>query len=125
MKIEFPEDMKARATTMTKQGLALLEMLGGPPAPRAPLLDFMAAMEKKLRLNDFKGGRAEWKKCDILIMIDRVQEELDEFAKAVLADKPKEEVLAEAADVANMSMMVADIYGCFGDQSAQEEKATT
>lgn len=67
---------------------------------------FARAMEQELKANDHKGG---WHDCDPAWLLGRLREETDELAGAVAAGGP--DVLAEAADVANYAMMIADRMG--------------
>jgi NTP pyrophosphatase (non-canonical NTP hydrolase) len=92
---------------------------------------FAQAMERKLVLNDHKGGRENWRQDGPRALLDRVREEVDEVDQALawlesveralvlapyserdalraMRDSARESVLHEAADVANMAMMVAD-----------------
>lgn len=92
---------------------------------------FAEAMERKLRANDWKGG---WKNDYASSLFIRVIEELIELVPLVIDDDEKavivlleavadrlehtssregspRRVLGEAADVANMIMMVADVRG--------------
>lgn len=74
---------------------------------RAEVHDFAQAMEEQLLLNDHKGG---WREAEIAWLIQRARGELDELLDAVLTGQPVDVVLAEAADVGNFAMMVADVY---------------
>lgn len=78
---------------------------------------FAQAMERKLRDNDHKRGWVDDWPTDLMC---RLQEEVDELQEVVeryendtypASVERKEEVLAEAADVANFAMMVADVCG--------------
>jgi len=66
---------------------------------------FALAMEDELRLNDFKGG---WESCDVGWLLVRAAEELAELQGAVLFGG---DVLSEAADLANIVHMIADVLG--------------
>jgi hypothetical protein len=66
---------------------------------------FARAMERKLRENDHKPG---WRGEDAGALLERVDDEIDELKRAV-GVRPPLVVLDEAADVANMAMMVADV----------------
>jgi NTP pyrophosphatase (non-canonical NTP hydrolase) len=70
---------------------------------------FRKAMNSKLFLNQHKGNRNGWKMDDPYDLLIRVREETEELAKALDSDN-KTEILQEAADIANMAMMVADAY---------------
>lgn len=82
-----------------------------PGRLRVPLDKFVLEMEKKLLENDHKGG---WSFDSIASLTLRVKEEFDELRDAVLAHLASGDeatalnVVEEAADVANMVMMVAD-----------------
>lgn len=87
-------------------------------------------MEAKLQRNDRKGG---WRGCEPGWLLLRLVDEVGELAEAALkvwrqrggppGSGPSEEdiraVLAEAADVANFAMMVADVSGALGAPPAQ------
>ena len=73
---------------------------------------FAALMERELRENDWKGG---WKGCDVSYLRDRLAQE---YAEAILAadyyqsyGTMQERVASEAADVANIAMMLCDVLG--------------
>lgn len=81
---------------------------------RPEVLAFALLMERELRANDHKGG---WKNDNLFNLLERAQEELQELedvlspgTRASLADW-RSQVASEAADVANMVMMVADVSG--------------
>jgi len=76
--------------------------------PRDSVLKFSLAMEKKLRRNDYKGG---WMDCDPWWLLDRVKDEIDEIESAMLKGLKPNRVTSECADVANLAMMVAEVYG--------------
>ncbi len=92
---------------------------------------FAQEMERVLRRNDDKGG---WKECDSFWLLKRLQEELDELKRAVFdmnrrgfelddffhplrdyvddrIEYHRRKVTDEAADVANIAMMIADVCG--------------
>lgn len=72
---------------------------------------FAKQMEQALRKNDHKGG---WDKCDPYDLLERLREESDELHEAIGPSGrmfPGLAVIAEAADVANYAMMIADQYG--------------
>lgn len=68
---------------------------------------FADAMERKLLLNDHKSG---WKHESVMFLLPRLRQELRELTRAV-GEGTEEDVLSEAADVANFAMMVADVCG--------------
>ncbi|MGE7271378.1 hypothetical protein ACQKK5_07950 [Brevibacillus panacihumi] len=68
---------------------------------RSEVTWFAEEMEKKLRENDHKGG---WEDCDILWLYGRLLEEVDELAAA-----EGDDIVREAADVANFAMMIAHL----------------
>jgi hypothetical protein len=71
---------------------------------REEVLKFAAWMELKLRENEHKGG---WKNDYVEDLLDRVDEELEEFRKTFTPDS----AAREGADVANFVMMVVDQMG--------------
>jgi hypothetical protein len=80
---------------------------------RSEVVAFADAMERKLRANDWKGG---WKEDTSGALMVRVREEFREFDAAHLAyprgtEQYRTKLLDEAADVANMAMMVVDVCG--------------
>jgi len=84
----------------------------GPLADWPVVHAFALAMVAKLEQHKpKKGGREGWEEDDPLDLMRRVQQEARELSKAINRSEPDETVLAEAADVANMAMMVADAYG--------------
>jgi NTP pyrophosphatase (non-canonical NTP hydrolase) len=70
---------------------------------------FAEEMEKKLQENDHK---VHWSDCDMDYLMSRTEQELDELLKAIVDLKfgigTSEDVIKEAADVANFVMMIAD-----------------
>lgn len=68
---------------------------------------FAREMEEKLSQNRHKGG---WLTDDPLALLHRVMEEVVELQHAIDQGAPSGEIIEEAADVANMAMMVADAY---------------
>ncbi|ARF70707.1 hypothetical protein B7C51_24855 (plasmid) [Paenibacillus larvae subsp. pulvifaciens] len=66
---------------------------------------FAEQMELKLRENDHKGG---WADCLIEHLLRQVPREYRELLKALLWDDLPDEVIREAADIANYAMMIAD-----------------
>lgn len=86
---------------------AVRRALDGEPAPgkRRPEVEWFAdAMERKLRDNDHK---RHWTHMSMQYLSMRLTQERKELYRAV-ADGDAEKVLAEAADVANFAMMLAD-----------------
>jgi NTP pyrophosphatase (non-canonical NTP hydrolase) len=75
---------------------------------RPEVAAFALAMEDKLRKNDHKGG---WKDCTKQYMAMRLTQEREELRNAIQRGDPPEQIMKEAADVANFAMMVADIVG--------------
>jgi len=90
-------------------------LYGGNMKPRIEVEWFSKIMEQKLRKNDHKGG---WKDEDIVWLFDRAEGELKEL-RQILEESNcmdcnipdigcEEKIIFEAADVANMVMMIAD-----------------
>jgi len=84
--------------------------------PREEVEWFAAEMEKKLTENDHKG---HWSNCTYGYLLDRLPQELAELETAVYnlhqargkfgsVDPEVAALIAEAADVANFAMMIAD-----------------
>lgn len=71
---------------------------------------FAEQMELKLQENDAKGG---WDDCGIYWLLERLREETRELEIAIDIHRdlgaPHNNIVKEAADVANFAMMVADI----------------
>jgi len=68
---------------------------------RPALRWFAEQMELKLRANDHKGG---WNQCSLQYLFEKLDEEVGELS----ATLTNEETIREAADVANIAMMIAD-----------------
>jgi hypothetical protein len=80
---------------------------------RASVLWFADQMELALRRNDHKGG---WEAMDQEALVARCGDELDELRQCWDRATGKQvrgsyDIIAEAADVANFAMMVADLSG--------------
>ncbi len=83
---------------------------------------FAEQMRTELRNNAHKG---DWRECPgftALAAANRARQELDELFDAITAGADPIEVLVEAADVANMVLMAADMYslGLIGCPSPEE-----
>jgi hypothetical protein len=85
----------------------------GITTPRPAVVWFAEQMERQLQKNDHKGG---WDGCTLDYLFERMAEERVELEKAVkklsypdrsLVDVAN--VIREAADVSNFSMMIADV----------------
>jgi hypothetical protein len=85
--------------------------------PRREVLAFAEAMEEKLRENDHKGGR---KQCSLSYLKERLREEADELSRVLSLragsgtaqhHEYSRAVRREAADIANIAMMIADVCG--------------
>ncbi len=74
--------------------------------PREPVVWFAGEMEKKLRLNEHKGG---WEFASQWILLNMLHDEVTELGEALLSGNPLR-IISEAADCGNFSMMLAD-YG--------------
>lgn len=78
---------------------------------RPAVVDFAHAMEARLAANDHKGG---WKEDSPAQLHARLVEEIAELEgeHSVRSERwnPRR-ILAEAADVANFAMMIADVCG--------------
>lgn len=87
---------------------------------------FARAMEQKLRDNEHKGGWINDKPRKLFArLLEEVKELEEELAKFSMAGKA-DGVLAEAADVGNFAMMIADVVSWHEHREAQatvKEKA--
>lgn len=72
--------------------------------PRPIVVAFAIEMERMLRRNDHKGG---WEKCSDTFLLSKLFEELGEVGET-LNNRSSDRLLAEAADAANILMMIAD-----------------
>jgi len=84
-------------------------------------------MEEKLSLHDGDRGERGWVDDDPWALIGRVRQELGELECALAVDDlrgmsadEKRGLLYEAADVANMAMMVVDACGALLDEACDE-----
>ncbi len=82
-----------------------------PSHVRPSVAWFAEQMEAKLRENDHKAG---WLTQHPVILLDLLRGEVRELRNAVgdnLKTLDSDEVVREAADVANFAMMIADNFG--------------
>lgn len=79
---------------------------------RAEVARFAALMERELRANDHKGG---WQADSPVSLVCRLKDETQELVRAIAGEG---NVAAEAADVANFAMMIADVCGALPDGPA-------
>lgn len=90
------------------------------PRWRPEVIWFADAMERKLHINEHKGG---WEGFEPEILLRRLREETNELKKVLsshsgissscIPEPEKQRILDEAADVANFAMMIADV--CHSD----------
>lgn len=66
---------------------------------------FAEKMEHTLKRNDRKGG---WNDCQWEYLVDRLLGEFHELRASLEAGDNPEDIIHEAADVANFAMMIAD-----------------
>ncbi|HMF78762.1 MAG TPA: hypothetical protein VK604_24105 [Bryobacteraceae bacterium] len=87
---------------------------------RPEIMAFALLMEKELRLRDYRNS---WKNDQALDLARHVKDEANDLLAVVgfclrppvttpIAPDVRKRVVEEAADVANMAMMVADVTGC-------------
>lgn len=74
---------------------------------RKEVRDFSQQMEIELKINDHKGS---WHGARIEELLEHLKDEVRELEESVNLHYSPACVLSEAADVANMAMMVADNY---------------
>lgn len=102
------EDIKS---LLEKRGLRVIDA-------RREVRDFAELMERKLRANDHKPG---WKKDSAAELYKRLVEESAELRLEIGmqgSSADRESLGNEAADVANFAMMIADVSGVFGEETA-------
>lgn len=74
------------------------------------VLAFARRMEAKLDRNRHKGNREGWLKDEPIDLLARLVEEVVELQHALDREQSPDTISAEAADVANFALMVADAY---------------
>jgi len=74
---------------------------------RSEVLAFAEIMERKLLKHDDRGG---WQDCSLLCLLLRLREKDRDLVRAIEHGSP-DDIAAEAADVANLAMMMADVVG--------------
>ena len=80
---------------------------------------FAEAMQCKIDKNAHKDnwpmwskeGNRSWKTCDIEFLLEKLKEEHSELVIAIANGEPLVNIKWEAADVANIAMMIADCLG--------------
>jgi NTP pyrophosphatase (non-canonical NTP hydrolase) len=72
------------------------------------VVEFTRAMLRKLWENRHKGNRTGWMAASPDELFERLVEEVNELKQAMEDCDSRSEIINEAADVANMAMMVAD-----------------
>jgi NTP pyrophosphatase (non-canonical NTP hydrolase) len=72
---------------------------------RAEVAWFAKAMERELCNNDHKAG---WADLTLRRLMQRLEQEAAELRRAIERAYAADAVIAEAADVANFAMMIAD-----------------
>ena len=77
---------------------------------RRPVLQFAQLMEAKLQQHDHTRGPAGWQQELPDYLLDRLDQEVAELRKVVLARDSAVDVALEAVDVGNLAMMVMDCY---------------
>ncbi len=55
-----------------------------------------------------KGTGRDWQKCDVMWLLSRLKEEVEELEEALESKNSLEEAPDECADVANFAMMISD-----------------
>lgn len=109
----------------TTDDLRAIEREFKKPAPttyrlRPEVGAFADLMEGELRKHDNRPG---WKECDPEWLMARLKEEAAELARAILSHE--ESIPAEAADVANFAMMIADVEGGLGPPAPPAPKVVS
>lgn len=68
---------------------------------------FVRDMKGKLEANTHKG---DWRDSPITDLVIGLLNEIDELVESVAIGHDPEDIVKEAADVANYAMMIADVY---------------
>ena len=78
--------------------------------PRQEVKWFAERMERKLKKNDYKGDGTSWRQGKLDPLLKRLKEETKELENEIycLSIDNQEEIINEAADIANFAMMIAD-----------------
>jgi hypothetical protein len=79
---------------------------------RPSLAMFAAEMENRLRANDHKAG---WWDCPDEPLVAKLMEEVAELLAALAGKEPIKRIVSEAADVANIALMLGDPERLAGD----------
>lgn len=95
---------------------------------RPEVITFAYAMERRLRQNDLLKGATGWRHEAPGALMQRVWEETQKLQVALVVyprDAPNyyASIGKEAADVANMAMMVSDVCGALDIDASEERKA--
>lgn len=96
-----------RLTAAERERDSLRTRLAEHDATRPEVLWFATEMEKHLREHDGTKGKQGWHDMTFLELCDLLGDEREELAD-VLWHGTLEDVIREAADVANIAMMIAD-----------------
>lgn len=125
--------MSKKKATNRKRGAVIRSTVGLADSPTWPyVLAFAKRMEAKLAKNRHKGDRDGWIKYnprDLLARLDEETTELDAALFAVarkdnIVAREREQIINEAADVANFAMMIADIYGMSANAEVSRSRPT-
>ena len=119
----FAEKQANGVDKSIEQALLIRDVSKSPiTAVRSEVQWFALEMEKKLALNDHKGG---WKDCEVDALIKRLKEETQELedewwkrkndfgrsaSEGFMFTSSNEELIKECADIANFAMMVASLF---------------
>lgn len=114
VKYQYPYTDNASTRRLAER---IAAMLAAPtPEPASPqmyddvLLPFLALMRKELHANSGKGGQAGWLKMDVPTALLEIFYHMGKLQKAA-KDADYDGIREYSADVANMTMMLADICG--------------
>lgn len=97
-----------RGGTCKGRGIKNMLKYCNPIEIRQSIMLFALEMERKLRLNDHKGG---WENTKDGVLLNKLRVESGELYSALVdpgLGSNSESVIEEAADVANFAMMIAD-----------------
>ena len=93
-----------------------------PASPTLPLvLAFALQLEQKLQRRSYKGGPDAWRtEVSADWLLKRLREEVEELAEHFIDGSSVDQraIADECADVANLALMISDLFGQLGDENA-------
>ena len=108
--------MRKMVESLRRSGVAV-------PLPKMVPPDWILAMDTKLQANAHKGDTGDWKTEELSFFMGKLAEEVAELQKALRWHEPRNVVYDEAADVANVALMLADSYDWHSPPDVQLRRA--